>query len=312
MKQQTAVTTEELHVKNTPEIRSAVVALELAAPDHAILAYIEMLASRLPLRALHFLHVAPPMELFGEDSSDEHDWLSFDAIRDALNADLKRRVDKRTGLDRIDEVTLEVTSGDPLEELLQADANYSPDLLIIGKNTDRSRHGIWSNKLVRETERNILVVPDRSPASLEHILIPIDFSEYSARALKQAVSLAGQSGNGPVLTCLHVYSTPHVSWFRIQRKAETMHQIFKKDRKEALEQFINKHTPAKAEQIDPLLMDVEYPGVGSFIHEAAMSKGANLIVMGAKGHSRVERLLLGSVTENVLSQVETVLVLVVR
>ena len=54
------------------------------------------------------------------------------------------------------------------------------------------------------------------------------------------------------------------------------------------------------------------PRVSQYIVEAAEAENAGLIVIGAKGHSRLERLVLGSVTERLVSANQRVPVLVVK
>jgi nucleotide-binding universal stress UspA family protein len=54
------------------------------------------------------------------------------------------------------------------------------------------------------------------------------------------------------------------------------------------------------------------PGIGSYIMDTVTDAGADLVVMGAKGHSHVERLLMGSVTEKVLALTTQIPVLVVK
>jgi nucleotide-binding universal stress UspA family protein len=47
------------------------------------------------------------------------------------------------------------------------------------------------------------------------------------------------------------------------------------------------------------------------LHEAE-SRDVNLVVMGAKGHSKVELVLMGSVTEKVVRETESIPVWVVK
>ena len=56
----------------------------------------------------------------------------------------------------------------------------------------------------------------------------------------------------------------------------------------------------------------EGAGIAQYIMDYATSEEAGLIVMGAKGHSQVELLLMGSVTEKLLAINESIPTLVVK
>jgi nucleotide-binding universal stress UspA family protein len=82
------------------------------------------------------------------------------------------------------------------------------------------------------------------------------------------------------------------------------------DRKAAFQDFIN--TYAKDEAIEIDLIEQGYGNVGAYLLQYCEDKHADLIVLGAKGHSKVELLLLGSVTEKLLMLNQNIPTLVVK
>jgi nucleotide-binding universal stress UspA family protein len=84
------------------------------------------------------------------------------------------------------------------------------------------------------------------------------------------------------------------------------------NRREALQRFIQLEIPEQAHSIDVRLIPKMKPGIGHYLMEVAEEVNADLIVIGARGHSRVERLLIGSVTEKVLAMTTRIPVFVIK
>jgi nucleotide-binding universal stress UspA family protein len=91
-----------------------------------------------------------------------------------------------------------------------------------------------------------------------------------------------------------------------------MREMMEKNRRDAFHDFLQKEIPAYHDEIETILVPRMKPGIGTYIMETADEVNADLIVMGAKGHSQVERLLMGSVTEKVLALTTQLPVLVVK
>ena len=130
---------------------------------------------------------------------------------------------------------------------------------------------------------------------IRRILCPIDFSDYSRRALDHAVAIARWYGS--TITVLHVFAPVPVTTFgpgvfetfalpgadRGQLLADTNRFIESEIAPGmAIEAAIREGNPA------------------SEILDQAASMKADLLVIGSHGRSGFERLLLGSVTEKVL------------
>jgi nucleotide-binding universal stress UspA family protein len=152
----------------------------------------------------------------------------------------------------------------------------------------------------------------------ENILVPLDGSEHSSRALTAAIQIA-KAFRGK-LTLIHVYSVsvtpvmmpesmgsmpgyPMTSPADVSRMIENAKQIGKNILMQGLEQ-------AKAENVPVESLLKEGHVVQEVIRTAQEGK-FDLIVIGARGMSRIRELLLGSVTDGVVHHV-TIPVLVVK
>ena len=147
---------------------------------------------------------------------------------------------------------------------------------------------------------------------MKKILVPVDFSINSAEAMRKAVAISKQLDEPAQITALHNYEPPaNYSAYRFNQTK--LLAMIKEDREKALQHFLEEHVPeADRHTIEPCLLQHQHQRIGSNISSFAEKYNFDLIVMGAKGHSRVALLLMGSVTEKVLSLTKKVPVLVVK
>lgn len=125
----------------------------------------------------------------------------------------------------------------------------------------------------------------------EKILVPLDGSEHSKRALEEAVQIAKKVGGK--ITLIHVFSvspfavTPMQVYNYAKAMREHGNDILTEGQKKA---------EAEGVQAETLLVD------GHTVEEILKSAGEgnfNLIVIGARGLSKIKELLMGSVSDAV-------------
>jgi nucleotide-binding universal stress UspA family protein len=134
---------------------------------------------------------------------------------------------------------------------------------------------------------------------IERILCPTDFSEFSQRALRRAVSLARWSEAR--VTVLHVVvPTPWALPAAAYGSSVTVPMDLIRTRREEVAQELERFVePFLAEGV-PLQTRLADGEPWREILAAAEAQPADLVVMGTHGRSGFEHLLLGSVTEKVL------------
>ena len=136
---------------------------------------------------------------------------------------------------------------------------------------------------------------------LKKILCPVDFSEFSRRALDHALAVARCYGS--TVTALHVVApmpvvVPGPSYFGAESPPPVA--LPPVDRAVIAAQI---QELADAEQVPGVRVEglvAEAPEVYSEILIQAERLGSDLVVMGTHGHSGFERLFLGSTAEKVL------------
>ncbi len=130
---------------------------------------------------------------------------------------------------------------------------------------------------------------------IEKILVPVDFSEHSARALEMAIDLA--KAFGAELQLLHCYQAQPLS---ISPYGIVLPEGFDRDVREAAERRVEEwRGKVMLEGIEVgVRLSSRFPSLE--ISETASEVGADLIVMGTRGLSGIKHVLLGSVAERTL------------
>lgn len=131
---------------------------------------------------------------------------------------------------------------------------------------------------------------------MKQILIPIDFSEYSEESLKVGAKIANTNNCDIIL--LHVLELPHQTSTDVFGSGRSIPEImFYKDQMiSKLENLMN------IDELKGLNVSYafEFKKVAEGIIDASIKNNVDLIVMGSKGTSGLEELLVGSNTEKVV------------
>ncbi len=188
----------------------------------------------------------------------------------------------------------------PTTAIVNAVEKYGPDLVVIGTHGRRGfQHfvlGSVAEKLLRTVPVNVLslnvdaplVAADRSYA---RILVPIDFSDHSRRALDAAFALLADDGVLHVVHVVHapIYPAFYPGGFAPAPIAPPMTVLVE----EHLTRWLGERNAARDVRIgDPFHQ----------ILEARAETDAELIVMGTRGLTGLEHVMLGSVSERVVRQ----------
>jgi nucleotide-binding universal stress UspA family protein len=157
-----------------------------------------------------------------------------------------------------------------------------------------------TNRLLALPEENVVSgrsEPERlvhSPLKLRSILVPIDFSKPSKKALAYAIPFAEQFG--AKITLLFVVEpvvTPDLGFFPLAMEDDRVI--------EGATARLN--SLCKQADLDPKLLDQPLVRHGSAFHEivdAARSLKVDLIIVSTRGYSGLKHILLGSTTERVV------------
>jgi nucleotide-binding universal stress UspA family protein len=295
------------------EVVQALVALELAEVDEPVLNFFDFFSSQVPVGAAYFIHVLPKIDFFdesleGNGGRGAHPYEIDRSVLERMELKIKDRLSGTSSI----YTEFDIKEGDPLEEILKDAEDIGADLVVIGQRTETEAHGILAKNLVRKVKGNALVVPDQATDSIKKILIPIDFSANSIRALQAAIAMNKRLYKPAELICLNVYDMPNLSVYKTGKTREQLKNMLEEDRNNAFKAFLHTYAGEVEDQIQTVLVERDLPGIARYILDFADENGIDFVVMGAKGHSKVDLLLMGSVTEKLLTLNEKIPTLVVK
>jgi nucleotide-binding universal stress UspA family protein len=154
------------------------------------------------------------------------------------------------------------------------------DLVVMGRRgeyADFGSHtvGATVGAVARRSPRPVLVCP-RGDVPLMHPLVAYDGSDHATRALEVAVEYAETRGCPLDVVCV------------------------REDLDDARRTLEEACEYARGHAIEATTLPKEGDAIAERILEAARDSGADLLVMGSSGKSRLRQFLLGSATETVL------------
>ncbi|MBL8211484.1 MAG: universal stress protein [Bryobacterales bacterium] len=203
--------------------------------------------------------------------------------------------------------------GDTLDELLQETAALEADLLVVG-----ARSHVTARRLAMLAPCSVLMVPEEDELQLERVLVPVDFSEASAEAVREGWRLA-RAGDGDC-TVLAVESDDEawLDWRKQPGHLEEKLKSFVADALGGLEPRVRRavvplshSTMSLGRELHQAPRNIEGADIATTIVGEAGKRRATLVVMGTRGRTLAASILLGSVTEKVV-QISRVPVLAVK
>ncbi len=195
--------------------------------------------------------------------------------------------------------------------IIEAAAETRAELILLGPHRSRLRNvfvGTTVERVVRQCPLPLLVAGGTPFALYSRTLLALDFDEASKAAARAALEF-GIFDNTNV-TVMHAFDVPAKGM--MGRSMETPR---------AIGEYVEGESSVATERLLALVAELGLPPAqrrvaaieGSparSIIEAAQSEGADLIVMGTNRRKGFERLLIGSVTQDVIRDADRDLLIV--
>lgn len=135
-------------------------------------------------------------------------------------------------------------------------------------------------------------------AEYEVILTPVDGSEFAKKAFQKAVRMAKL--NNAKLVLAHIIESPSPAM--VKQYEQNIIDRTKEDTQEVLDEYVKMATEAGLQDVEAV---VKFGKTKVEISETlATAYQADLIIVGAKGKSAIERMLIGSVSEYIMRHAE--------
>jgi nucleotide-binding universal stress UspA family protein len=287
------------------------VALDLSEQDRQLLNMLQTIKPVLDIRKAYFLHVMPNFSVPKDVDVEFHKLFSTEypvdeKIRDKLALDVAEALGNWPGL----ETSIDVREGKPYQKLLHWAEIKEVDLMMVGRKRESEGSGITGRRVARNSQGHVMFVPEKAPERIKNILVPIDFSENSARALQTALKFQEQLEDVSI-TGLYIIDLPPSDYYMRPSTHTGFLKVLQESAAKAYEQFVEQH------DIDPENLKIEYlentySNISTHIKTYADDHEPDLIIMGAQGHSPWESFVFGSVTERLVERYMAAPILIVR
>jgi nucleotide-binding universal stress UspA family protein len=200
-----------------------------------------------------------------------------------------------------------ISKGKPAEEISALAEREMVDIVVMG-----SAKGVISNQVVRMTNRPVLAVSSMRSYTradehqIQRIVVATDFSEHSRKVIQYAFDL--KAAFDATIYMLYVIENSSAIEFAVRQRHFT--GTIDKMREWATNQLINA-TPTEFIHDPKVIRLVEYGPAGDTIADVAFEVGADLTILGTHEYGTIQKHLLGTTTDKLLTKTATA-VLTVR
>lgn len=146
-----------------------------------------------------------------------------------------------------------------------------------------------------------------SAGRYQTIVVPIDGSGQSQRAIPHALDIARSNGSEVIL--VHVFRPPAHEYADIIALAGQESQIDEM-RNQVKQYLIGLRNDLRAEGIECRVQMIEGTGPAHLISDYINNEDVDLVVMSTRGHTGLARFVFGSVAQKVLQAVRVPVMLV--
>jgi universal stress protein E len=291
-----------------PAIAKILAATDFSQPAARALRRAVLLAREHQARLVVFNTLDVPAQAAESMSPDPEELLAY------FRRELRREV-REAGAGRSVRAEVIAAFGRPFVEIVRQARASAADLIVLGvqrvKDPQRGMGGT-AEKVIRKGDRPVLVVRRRPARPYRRVVVGVDFSPHSRRALETALDLV--SGAKAEFHLVHAYSEPvplalapyseSVAFTLAPVGAEALFMPpTPLERREARR--------AAVASMDAFIRHLDFGGRTSKVHlseglaaprvlGAAKRLHAELLVLGTHGRGAIPHALLGSVAEEVL------------
>lgn len=196
------------------------------------------------------------------------------------------------------EILVEV--GDPAEAILEKEE--LADLVLMGSHrkglVERILVGSTTEKVVKYTKKPVLVLKGKEPEGFKKVLVCYDFSEHAQRALDFALKLLAPFKSHIVL--LHVEETIEIPV--VENLKDLLSERYREEKLRLLDRLVE-DIKAKGFGAEKAVLESTSPveGIKEYLRK---TPDVELVVMGSRGLSGLQRVLLGSTSSNLIRSLD--------
>lgn len=189
-----------------------------------------------------------------------------------------------------------------LQELARQCAGLATDLLVCGAKGEsvlrRLLLGTTAQRILNSTKCPVLVVKQAPHESYKRLLVPVDFSPSSVRAIRHARCIAPLAD----IVLLHAYEVPFEGRMRYAKVDDEIIKHYRVVSRQETSQKLDALCDEAGLPLNSCRQVVLQGDPRLRILEQEQELDCDLIVIGKHGKTLLEELLLGSVTDHILTE----------
>lgn len=198
------------------------------------------------------------------------------------------------------EISVEVIFGRAYADILEMSEKTEAEMIVLGLHREDAIEelfrGTTVERVIRAGNVPTLLVKDRINGPYRTIMVGVDFSVYSRRAVEFAINFVSKGE----FHLVHAYDVPFKGFLYGQdtrREVKKQHQVeFEKMIEEEMAAFLANREP-HAPKLQPVMQEGT---VREVIHRQISLLKPDLLVIGTHGRTGVAHAFLGSVAEDLL------------
>ncbi|MCC5927382.1 MAG: universal stress protein [Bacteroidetes bacterium] len=181
------------------------VCLDLTKMDELLVGYVSFLAKILKPKEVQFVHIIETNNFNADILELFEDVNSIEDLQERLKDHFEDLIDDLFEVEGV-KTKFFIEKGTATNRILALMKTWPYDLLVLGKKNSYIGEGVAARKLVKYVPASILMVPETARYTMDHVTVPVDFSEQSARATNLAFQLADKQPDR--ITLQHIYEPP--------------------------------------------------------------------------------------------------------
>jgi nucleotide-binding universal stress UspA family protein len=221
--------------------------------------------------------------------------------QNAAEESIRQHINELTAADGLN-ISTEVIFGRAYIDILEMSEKTEAEMIILGVHREDAFkdmfRGTTAERVIRGSNVPVLLVRDRPNNPYRRIMVGVDLSVFSRRAVEFAFGFMP----GGEFYLVHAYDVPFKGFLYgrdTQKQVSKAHQIqFEKMIEDEMAAFLGSLEP-KGLMIERVMQEGSAHEV---IHRQVKQLKPDLLVVGTHGRTGVAHALLGSVAEDLLSQ----------
>ena len=197
-----------------------------------------------------------------------------------------------------------VESGRPASVIAEKAEKLSAELIVAGEHGCGSVTGVFLGntpyRLLHTGRRPLLVVRNQPEHPYRSILVPVDFSDDSMLAAQIALALSPHAE----VTLLHAFEAVNEGMMHYAGVSREYIDEYRAGAREAAVLGMERFMEKLGSRERPVRSDIRLGAPAFVIQEYVEKSRPELIVIGKHGNSRIEDILIGSVTRHAMDDTD--------